>query len=104
MNRIATVTVIRGSGDCEAYVDGIVQEEIEKMKSRHNTEIQAKNAELEATKIHRNKLLSSKLGVIRAESARPISRFTRIRNKIDILWCKFWGIGYELGLWTCNDD
>lgn len=104
MNRIATVTVIRGSGDCEAYFDGIVQDEIKKMSSQYNTEIKTKNAELEAIKNHRNKLLSSKLGVIRAEITRPISKFTKIRDKIDILWCKFWGLGYELGLWTYNDQ
>lgn len=104
MNRIAAVTVIRGAGACEVYMNGIVQEEIEKMKERHNKEMRAKEAELEATKNRLNDTLSDRLGVIRAGNAKRVSTLARIREKIEILWCQFWGMGYEFGWWTCDDD
>lgn len=106
MERIATVTVIRGNGACEIFMDGIMREEIEKvnkeieeMKERHNQELVTIESELEATRGHRNKLLSRKLDILRAGNARNVSWLARLKERIVIIWCQIYGIGVELKLW-----
>lgn len=99
MNRLATVTVIRGNGACEAYVNGVIQEEIVKMKERHERELVTMESELAAAKSHRNDLLGEKLAVVRAANAKSISWFERVKERIIITWCQIWGMGEAFKLW-----
>lgn len=99
MNIVATTTVIRGNGACEAFMNGIVNEEIEKMNERHQKELCAMESELGAVKTHRNKLLASNLAAVRACNARSVSWFVRLKEDITISWCKLYGLGEALKLW-----
>lgn len=100
MKRIATTTVIRGNGDCEAYFNGIVKEEIQKLNERYK----AKEAELAAAKGHLNSVLSHQLNTSEVYNVKKKSIFSRIRDSIEILWCKIWGLGVVLGLWEYVGD
>ena len=83
MNMIASTTVIRGKGQCEAYMNGIVMEEMRKQNDRHAVEMAAVRAS-------RDRLAD---GLI--ESYKRVQRESwlhRIKEKIEIAWCVFFGM------------
>lgn len=101
---LATTTVIRGNGACKVFMDGIMNEEVEKMTERYEKELSAKEAELQATKNHRNDLLYRTLAEVRAMLAKPVSIIERIRERLVIIWCQIWGIGEALNLWSYDNE
>lgn len=104
MNRIAGLTVVRGNGGCEAYWNGIVNEEMKKLNEQHALELRAKDAELEATRGARNRLLRDNLTAYRVLNARPISAFRRLRERLVTFWCVFWALGEHFGCWEYIRD
>lgn len=104
MNRIAAMTIIRGNGECQAYWNGVVMEEMRKMNERHALEVKTKDAELDAARSHRNALLRDQLAVYRALNAKPVSAFRRLREALVTFWCVIWGLGEHFGLWEYAGD
>ena len=104
MKKIATTTVIRGNGACEAYMNDIVNKEIAKMNKQHQMELSRQEAELEATRNHRDRLLADKLDSMNNKNAYKESFWQRFKDALEMAWCKFWGITYVLGLWRHNDE
>ena len=106
IDRIATLTVIRGNGECVAFMNGIVKEEMRKLNERHALEMSKKHAELEAARGHRNALLRDNLATYRVLNARPASAFKRLGERLVTLWCQIYGLGEHIGLWeyTGHDE
>ena len=92
MNRVATATVIRGTGECEVYLNDVVNKEIAKMKEQHKLELAKIDEELKATKNHRNKLLADRLAVIKADREERPSLFTKVRENVENVWCVTYGM------------
>lgn len=90
MNRIATTTIIRGNGACEIYMNGIVKEEIRKINEQHAMEMRTKDAELQAARAHRNKLLADNLEAARARNCHRKTVFSRIRKLCLVAWAIVW--------------
>ena len=67
MSRIATMTVIRGEGDCQVLMNSIVQKEIEKINAAHNKEIEkinaAHNKEIDDLKFQLDSLKKQKFAI-----------------------------------------
>lgn len=104
MKVLATTTVIRGKGACEAYVNGLANEEMKKMQERYENELSNKEAELQATKNNRDDLRHKDLTEVRAMFAKPISIVERVRERLVIIWCQIYGIGEELKLWSYDKN
>lgn len=102
MRILATTTVIRGNGACEAYMNGLLNEEVKKMKEHYEKALSVTEAELEAAKGHRDDLLYKHLAEVKAMVAKPTSIFKRIHERIEIAWCMFWYFGKVLKLWGRN--
>lgn len=85
---IATATIIRGKGECQAYINGVVHKEMQKL-----------NAELEAAKGHRDDLLTHNLKAYQEVDERPVGAFRRLRERLETLWALLWALGVEIGLW-----
>lgn len=103
MDRTATLTVIRGNGECRAYYDGIVSDEIKKMNERYaakermlNRQISAKQEELRQVQSRRNQLLSERMA--RLEMMEPDEE-SRAKMWFLSVWALIWLIGEKLGLW-----
>ena len=89
MNMIASATIIRGKGECQAYMNGIVMEEMRKQNERHA-------AEMAVVTASRNRLLADRMN-----SMKPVKRESwlhRVKEKIEIAWCVFFGMLLELHL------
>lgn len=104
MNRIATMTVIRGNGACEAFMNGVVREEMLKINAKHDIEMKKTNAALQATTNHRNKLLADRAAALRQYNVRPRSIFSRIKDSIVNAWCLFYSFGWAIGFWKHIDE
>lgn len=91
MKRLATTTVIRGNGACKVYMDGLMNEEIEKMRERYERQIEALTNELEATKRNETRLLTEKMPMIRVCAAKRYGLLNDIREKLELaygfVWC-----------------
>lgn len=103
MNVIATTTVIRGNGACEAFMNGIVNEEIKKMNERHEQELMTLSNRLESAENGRNNRLAARLPMIRAMTAKRYKPLGGVREKIEVAWACIWALGMEAGLWG-NDE
>ena len=104
MKRVAAMTVIRGEGNCEALMNGVVSEEMKKMNERHAKEMAVLRAELEATKNKEKQLLSDRMAVIKASNAKPVQLFARVKEALVTAWCVLWAITHEWKFWEWMDD
>lgn len=104
MVRIAAATVIRGEGACQAYIDGVVNEEVKRLNERHRIETAAVREELSAVRGHRNELLTARLTQIKASTARRRGWWRRLRDRLADAWAMFCAITLETGLWEWDDD
>ena len=85
-------TVIRGNGPLvEVVMNGIVNEEIKKMRE-HDEFVTAR----------RNDMLKDRLNKIEKKIVKRNAR--RIREFFSIKWAQFWGIGEALGLWAFDKE
>ena len=104
MKMIASTTVIRGNGACKVFMDGIMNEEVEKMKEQHEREIMALTNELNATKNKETQLLTDRLPMIRACTAKRCGVFSTIRDKIEVVWAFLWWLGTRGRLWYDDNN
>ena len=104
MKMIAAATVIRGEGECEVYMNHIVNEEMRRLNEQHRRERDAMREEMGAAKEHRDELLTDRLVQVRARTARRHGRIYRLREALANAWAMLWAIGGEIGLWTWEDE
>ncbi len=99
MDRIASLTVVRGEGECRAYFDNVVSEEIKKMNARNR----ALNEELNTVRARRDRELTMKAD--RADRLRMYEapRESRIHDWIERAWAAIFIGGMRLGLWRYED-
>ena len=90
------VAVIRENGACEVLVNGIVNEEIKKMREHYEKELSVMEAKLQTKTSHLNKNLYKDLTDVKVMLAKPVSIIERIRERIVITWCQIWGLGIEI--------
>ena len=86
MNRIAAATVIRGKGECQAYINGVVMKEMKRLNDLHAIE-------MEAVKQHRNRLLSDRM-----EALNPVQKekwWIRLKDRIATAWAVFFALLLE---------
>lgn len=57
MNRIATATIIRGSGECQAYINGVVSAEMKRQQEK----MRAERERARMVEVSRGKLLHKNL-------------------------------------------
>lgn len=108
---IVNMTLIRGKGDCQAIMNGVVMEEMEKMSKRHKyemdilrCELDILRCELEASRSHEYELLAKDLAELRVRLVRPTSFWELFKEKVEIAWCVFIGTLMELGSITYVRD
>lgn len=89
MDRIATCSIIKGNGGVEAYVNGVVSEELRRQNALREAEEAALRAELAVTRARRNRLLADDLKLRRTMRKRPLRQ--RVRDRIADGWA--WVMG-----------
>lgn len=89
MDRIATCSIIKGNGGVEAYVNGVVSEELRRQNALREAEEAALRAELAVTRARRNRLLAEDLRMRRTVRKRPLRQ--RARDRIADGWA--WVMG-----------
>lgn len=89
MNMIASTTIIRGKGQCEAYMNNVVMKEMKRQNDRHA-------AEMAVMTKSRNGLLADRLEAYKPEQKESL--WHRIKEKLEIAWCVFFGMLLELHL------
>lgn len=89
MDRIATCSIIKGNGGVEAYVNGVVSEELRRQNAIRDAEEAALRAELAVTRARRNRLLAEDLRLRRTVRKRPLRQ--RVRDRIAGGWA--WVMG-----------
>ena len=109
MNRVAAMTVIRGSGACQAFYDGVVQQELRKQKEL----MEAAEERANRMEEERNKLLRIRLDWIREQVFGRRGFLKRIRRGVENAWAMVWAItagkcwidmGERLGFWERVDE
>ena len=98
--RIFTTAVIREDGIHDVYVNGILNEEMQKMKEDYEKQLSVMEAKLQTVTGKREEMRNEKLSNYKVMLARPTSIIERIREKIVLVWCLIWGIGLEWKLWS----
>lgn len=97
MNRVATATIIRGNGECQAYINGVVMKEMKRLNERHAAEMRSKQFELDSVRKHRNRLLASKLDG-GYDNRSKWQRFKdRVREKVCVAWAVVFAMALEFG-------
>ena len=89
MDRIATCSIIKGNGGVEAYVNGVVSEELKRQNAIRAAEEEALKAELAVTRARRNRLLAEDLRLRRTKRKIPLRE--RVRDRIADGWA--WVMG-----------
>lgn len=82
MNRIAVATVIRGSGECQAYINGVVMQEMKRLNERHAAEMKASTEKLECVRRSRDRMREAKLREMRNGQSRKPRIGERIRKAL----------------------
>lgn len=93
MNMIASATVIRGQGECEAYMNGVVMKEMKRLNAIHA-------AEMGTVKNHRNRLLAERLEKL----AQKEKWWVRLKDRLETAWAVFIALLLELGFIAIVED
>ena len=89
MNMIASATVIRGKGKCEAFINGIAMKEMKQQNERHA-------AEMAVVTHSRNRLLADRIEALKP--ARRESWAHRAKERIVTAWAVLFALLLELKL------
>ena len=108
MNLIATGTVIRGKGQCQAFVDGVARQDIQHQQEQW---MQAVTAEMERLRMAgkgRNRM-AAELAEIKRKALNEVpGMMGRIKEAVVDAWCMAFGTviswGEMLGLWVYEHD
>lgn len=109
MNRVAAMTVIRGSGACQAFYEGVVQQELRRQQElTEAAEDRANRMEKD-----RNRLKGLRLEQIHEQIFGRRGWISRIRKRAENIWAMVWAItagkcwiemGETAGLWERVDE
>lgn len=109
MNRVAAMTVIRGSGACQAFYNGMVQQELRRqMALTEEAEYRAQQMEQ-----RRNEQLEKRLVWIHDQIFGRRGCLKRLCRGVENAWAMVWAItagkcwieiGERLGLWEAIND
>lgn len=89
MNMIANATIIRGNGECEAYMNGVVNKEMKRLNAMHA-------AEMATVRQHRNRLLSDRMKAL--QPAKKVRMRDRLKDRIATAWAKLFGLLLHLDI------
>lgn len=115
MERIASMTVIRGEGGCEATYNKIVSEEIQRLNAEHaarEARLHAEYAAAEADLRQRYAAKENELRTVRDSRNRLLRdrkvpefrRPNRLLDRLETAWAAIWMLGIRIGLWGYADD
>ena len=93
MNRIAAVTVIRGEGECQAFINGVADEEIR----RKQDHMRAATERARVVKTSRNRLLARRMAAITRKLNRKPNLFQRIWAPVAESWAMAWAVWFNAG-------
>lgn len=105
MQRIAAATVIRGNGACQAFIDGVVHDEMRRQQEK----LEAAEDRANWMEGKRNELRDKRMVEISRMLTGKRSPLRRIRNAIETAWGIVWAItagkcwiemGETLKLWV----
>lgn len=99
MNRIGTMTVIRGNGDLLAVYNDQVDRRVLEIQQRAQMQADAQAARLHMVEQHRNRLLAERLetiGRMDAQARRRRRFIRRIADGIAVIWCTIWVIARRI--------
>lgn len=92
---IASATVIRGQGECEAYMNGVVMKEMKRLNAIHA-------AEMGTVKNHRNRLLAERLEKLKP--VQKVSLWERLKDFVATAWAQFFGLMLALDFIEIVED
>lgn len=105
--RIAAATVIRGNGACQAFIDGVVHEEMRRQQEC----MEAERERAHVIEAHRDRLLAERVKTITTPKRRNLMQ--RLKDGLELIWAYFWAVtfggvwidmGETLGLWEYIGD
>lgn len=100
------MTVIKGNGECEAIVNGIVSQEMKRIQEAHKKEIDTLDAQLKQITVRRDKLLTQNM--IARRKPKKVHILDRIKEKIEdtyaIVFATIIVFGEHFGLWEYIQD
>lgn len=104
MNRIAAVTVIKGSGACDVYMNYVVGEEMKRLQAIERKENEGLRQRMELVTNSRDKLLGEKLKRLTGEGTgrRPFHK--RLWDKVVEAYSIFFAMCLELGFIEYIED
>lgn len=91
MNRIAAVTVIRGEGECKAYIDGVADQDIRRKQEKMRAEI----TRTRAVEARRNRMLARDLAEIEGMVNPKLNVFQRLWRPVADAWALFWAVWFN---------
>ena len=90
MQRLVTMSVIRGEGECEVIVNHVVQKEIRRLqeinRKKFESEMRVMRERLNASERKRRKVLKEKLDALDARLAEPVRPLERLKFRIPYGW------------------
>lgn len=101
MKRLATATIIRGTGECEAYLNGIVNDEIAKMRAKYERELAEKDDEIRRLKeeyerklaivsAYKNQLVAEKMETTEMLNSDNRSVGYWMVDTFQLMWAAIW--------------
>lgn len=97
MRQIANMTVIRGNGGCEAYMNGIVQEEIRRQQAQMQAERKADEVYTRMVKGDRDQLRAERSADLTRTLTRRPNLLQRLCAPVVNAWAMFWALVLNAG-------
>lgn len=97
--RIAAATIIRGYGECQAFLNGVKDEEWEKKNREIEKQVSTLREQLRAARSRESVLLEKRRETFLQSITRgPVRRtLRRMLDAATLPWCIFWALNRELG-------
>lgn len=106
MNLIATGTVIRGKGECQAFVNGVAQMDIRHQQERWKAQVSAELERLRMAEKSRNRMAKENLAL--KQAVHKAGMFQQMKEWISESWALLFATvvvwGEMLGLWIIEDE
>ena len=97
MNRIAAVSVIKGSGACDVYMNYVVGKEMKRLQAIERKENEGLRQRMALVTNSRDKLLNEKLERLISEDNYRRPFYKRLWDKAVQAYCVFFAMCMELG-------